>query len=406
MSPTKPLRILLISNHRRFKIGFRALPWARELARRGHTVDILCHANTERFRTHIEQCDGFRIIENPDMLVGALRQGWDPYCASRRKAFLFNENQSYDIIHCLDTRLAVVWPALAYGRARGIPIVSDWIDWWGRGGLIKERRPWWYQGLFGAVETWFEEHYRAQLDGLSAISHALLERGVELGCKRDRCMVIHGGADLDVFAEVPSKEEAKAGLGIDPQTPVICFSGLDVLIDLPLAIQAFAYLADRMPDAKLLLVGPTPEQAKSMTSDSNVLDRIIATGPVPHLDLPQHLAAADVFIMPYTDKQSNWGRWPNKVGDYMSVGRPTVSNAIGEVKWLFGEYDIGLLADETPESMGEALLKLLNDPTTSEAMSQEGRRVAKEVFAWDKQIVKLESWYYHILEETTTGSSK
>ena len=112
----RPLRILLVSNHRRFKINFRAHPWARELARLGHEVDVMCHADTERWRTRIERVDGFRIIENPDLLVGALRQGWDPYCAFRRARFLAREDKTYDIIHCLDTRLAVIWPALWYAR--------------------------------------------------------------------------------------------------------------------------------------------------------------------------------------------------------------------------------------------------------------------------------------------------
>ncbi|HRI89212.1 MAG TPA: glycosyltransferase, partial [Candidatus Hydrogenedentes bacterium] len=110
----RPLRILLVSNHRRFKINFRAHPWASELAARGHEVDVMCHANTERWRTKIEKVDGFRIIENPDLLIGALRQGWDPVCAYRRLRFLRRENKKYDLIHCLDTRLAVVWPALTY----------------------------------------------------------------------------------------------------------------------------------------------------------------------------------------------------------------------------------------------------------------------------------------------------
>ncbi|MFA6242792.1 MAG: hypothetical protein WC655_17770, partial [Candidatus Hydrogenedentales bacterium] len=136
----------------------------------------MCHADTERWRTRIEHVDGFRIIESPDLLFGALRQGWDPVCAFRRHSFLRRENKPYDIIHCLDTRLAVVWPALAFAKAKGIPIVSDWIDWWGRGGLIKERRPWWYKALFSWIEVFFEEAYRTKLDGLTAISHALVER--------------------------------------------------------------------------------------------------------------------------------------------------------------------------------------------------------------------------------------
>src|SRR5262245_62703985 len=117
----RPLNILLITNHRRFKIHFRALPWAKSLAERGHFIDVMCHADHERWRTAYEESDGVRIVQNPDLLVGALRQGWDPVCAIRRAGLLFRENRPYDIIHCLDTRPAVVLPALAYARFKRIP---------------------------------------------------------------------------------------------------------------------------------------------------------------------------------------------------------------------------------------------------------------------------------------------
>lgn len=397
--PGRPLRILLVSNHRRFKINFRAHPWARELAKRGHTVDVLCHANTERWRTRIEYVDGFRVIENPDLLVDVLRQGWDPYCAWRRWQFLKHEGVQYDFIHCLDTRLAVIWPALAYARANNIPIFSDWIDWWGRGGLIARRRPLWYRILFGWIETWFEEHYRAKLDGLTAISHALLERGVELGCRRDAAIVIQGGADMATFVNVPQKDEAKRALDLDPGAPVLCFSGLDVLIDLPLAIHAYERVRSEIPETQLLLVGPTEVQARPLLNDSAAWSGVTALGPVPFAKLPEYLAAADVFLMPYSNEIANVGRWPNKIGDYMAVGRPTVSNPVGEVKWLFDRYAVGVLADETPESFAEAVLGILRNPERAQSMGAEARRVAEEVFAWDKQISKLENWYYARLAE-------
>ena len=394
----KPLRILLVSNHRRFKINFRAHPWARELAARGHEVDVMCHANTERWRTHIEEVDGFRIIENPDLLVGTLRQGWDPVCALRRWLFLRRENRHYDIIHCLDTRLAVVWPALSYARQKGIPIVSDWIDWWGRGGLIQERRPWWYRRLFAWIEVFFEESYRSKLDGLTAISHALVDRAADLGVPRERCLHIPGGANLAAFADVPSKEVCRAELGIPADAPVVCFSGLDVLIDLSVAVRAFEVLLKRDPRTMLLLVGPTERDARERVSDVKSLARIKALGPVPYGNLARCLGAADVFLMPYTNKVSNVGRWPNKVGDYMCIGRPTVSNPVGEVKRLFEQYDIGALCEESPESMAECALTFLHDPARSREAGERARAVAKEVFAWEKLIVPLESWYYDLVE--------
>jgi glycosyltransferase involved in cell wall biosynthesis len=393
------LRILYISNHRRFKIHFRAYPWARELAARGHEVDVMCHANTERWRTRIEQTEGFRIIENPDLLAGSLRQGWDPVCACRRRNFLFRENKDYDLIHCLDTRLAVVLPAMAYARAKGIPIFSDWIDWWGRGGLIAERRPWWYRITLGSVETWFEEHFRNKLDGLTAISHALIGRALDLGVPRDRCLHIPGGANIRAFGEIPSQTESKALSGIPSEAPVLCFSGLDVLIDLKLAVRAYEQVRQQIPETVLLLIGPTESGAAAVVSDPEALKGIVATGPLPYAELPQRLAAADVFLMPFDHKVSNIGRWPNKIGDYMCVGRPTVSNPVGEVKWLFDQYDIGVLTEPTAEAMAKAALELLRDRARAEALGARARVVAEEVFAWDKLILRLEQWYYQMIDK-------
>jgi glycosyltransferase involved in cell wall biosynthesis len=392
------LKILFISNHRRFKINFRAHPWARELAARGHDVDVMCHADTERWRTRIEEVDGFRIIENPDLLVGALRQGWDPVCALRRRNFLFRENKAYDIIHCLDTRPAVVLPALACARAKGITIVSDWIDWWGRGGLISERRPRWYQILFGGFETFFEEHYRNKLDGLTAISQALIERAVRLGVPREKCLRIPGGANLKDFADIPEKAESRSLQGLPADSPIVCFSGLDVLIDLPLAVQAWEVLRQEFPDALLLLIGPTEEDARAIVSAPDLMAGVHASGPIPYRHLPVHLAAADIFLIPYAEKISNIGRWPNKVGDYMCIGRPSVSNPVGEVKRLFEKYGVGLLAPPEPGAMAAAAAELIRNPEKAEAIGRRARKTAEDVFAWDRLIVDLENWYYDILE--------
>lgn len=392
-----PLKILLITNHRRFKIYFRAYPWACELAARGHDVDIMCHADTERWKTKEESIEGFRIIENPDLLFGALRQGWDPICALRRRNFLFREAKNYDIIHCLDTRPAVILPALSYAKRNNTVIVSDWIDWWGRGGLIKERRPWWYRLLFGGFEVFFEEHYRAKLHGLTAISQALVERAITLGVPRQDCIVIHGGANLKNFNQLPSQTDCKKALNLLAESQVVCFSGLDVLIDLPLALEAFEILQGKKQNTLLFLVGPTtgdiPDTFKYLIDSG----RIRATGPIPYAELKKYLPAADLFVMPYTNKVSNVGRWPNKIGDYMCVGRPTVSNPVGEVKWLFEKYNIGMLTDSSAEAMAAKMEFILANESAAIEMGNTARSVAEQAFCWPNLVESLEDWYYKII---------
>jgi phosphatidylinositol alpha-1,6-mannosyltransferase len=196
---------------------------------------------------------------------------------------------------------------------------------------------------------------------------------------------------------MPSKREARKALDLAEDARVVCFSGLDVLIDLPLVMRAFDRIRHAQADAVLLLVGPSVAVSRALVRSVRELERTICTGPVPYRDLPKYLAAADVFLMPYTDKISNIGRWPNKIGDYMCVGRPTVSNPVGEVKWLFEQFHIGTLAEETAESMADATLTLLRDPSRTEEIGRRARTLAEEVFAWDRLIEVLEHWYYDIL---------
>jgi glycosyltransferase involved in cell wall biosynthesis len=310
---------------------------------------------------------------------------------------MFRERKQYDVIHCLDTRLAVIWPALAYARVRGIPIVSDWIDWWGRGGLIEERRPRWYRATLGGVETWFEEHYRAKLDGLTTISHALMKRGIELGCKPDRCIVINGAADMATFAKPATLPEARARVGLPRDAPVVCFSGLDVLIDLPLAIRTFEIIHAKMPEALLLLVGPTEAQARAASHSASALSAIKAVGKVPYKELSNILPAADLFLLPYPNRVVNIGRWPNKIGDYMAVGRPTVANPVGELNELFQRYPIGLLAGGSAEEMAASSLRLLHDRDAAKELGRSARKIAETELGWSNQIARLEAWYRTIL---------
>jgi glycosyltransferase involved in cell wall biosynthesis len=186
-------------------------------------------------------------------------------------------------------------------------------------------------------------------------------------------------------------------LGIPAGAEVLCFAGLDVLVDLPLVLESFESIARSRPDAILLLVGPRLSDLGGFPAE--LRSRVRCTGPVPYAALPSCLGAADVFLMPYANRVANVGRWPNKIGDYMSAGRPTVSNPVGEVKWLFERYRVGLLADATPAAMAGAVLRLLDDCSLAAEIGAEARRVAREHFDWSLLIQDLERWYYSVVLE-------
>ena len=151
------MKILLIAHHRLWRAQYRSRAIAERLAERGHKVTLIVTANNERFRFRCYQVNDVEIVESPDLTVGRLRSGWDPVCAVRRIAWLKANADDFDLVHLFETRPATIFPGLWLRHRINAPIVIDWIDWWGRGGIIKINRPLLYRLLLGWVETFFEE---------------------------------------------------------------------------------------------------------------------------------------------------------------------------------------------------------------------------------------------------------
>ena len=370
----------------------RCFQFAKHLVARGHRVDLLTISPTERLRFRETVSDGVHVIETPDLLVGMTRTGWDPYDTWRRSRFL--KRRRYDLIHAFDCRPAVILPALTQRRRDGATLLTDWADWWGRGGVIDERPNKLIKLTFEPIETYFEEHYRTQADGLTVISDALHRRAIQLGVRPDRITHISGGADIE-HIQPGDRFAARRALGIPQTGPIVGFSGF-VHYDLALLLGAFDHLARMRADVRLLLTGARSPLVRQYAERGGWTDRVIEAGVIDYSILPQYHAAVDVFALPYANKLANRGRWPNKIGDYLAAGRPIVSNPVGDIKELFAAYNIGYLTDETPEAFAAGLALALDDTTSASAKGQTARYVAERVLSWGGLSVRLEEHYRRI----------
>lgn len=370
----------------------RCFQFAKHLVARGHRVDLLTISPAERLRFRETVSEGVHIIETPDLLVGMTRTGWDPYDTWRRKRFL--KQRRYDLIHAFDCRPAVILPALTQRKRDGATLLTDWADWWGRGGVIDERPNKLIKYTFEGIETYFEEHYRTQADGLTVISEALHERALKLGVRPDRITHISGGADIEHITP-GDRIAARRALGIPEDGPIVGFSGF-VHYDLTLLLGAFDWLARARPDVRLLLTGARSPLVQQYAQRGGWAGRVIEAGAIDYSILPRYHACVDVFALPFANKLANRGRWPNKIGDYLAAGRPIVSNPVGDIKELFKVYDIGYLTDETPEAFGGGLLRAIEDPASAEAKARNARYVAERVLSWAQLSVRMEEHYRRI----------
>lgn len=381
---------------------FRALGFARVLARWGHDATIVTISRRRLLRARHEVVSGVRVVETPDIAPGRARSGWDPWDTVYRSVTLL-AGGPYDLVHGFDCRPVVLVPSLLLRYFRSVPYVSDWADWWGRGGAIDERSGRVLRVMVGGIETYLEEGFRKYADAVTVTSRALSERARGLGIASEVIHYIPSGADVEGTTPLP-REASRRELGLPAGVPIVCFAGF-VHYDLELVVRAFGVLRRKVPDALLLLVGPRSRVLKRLDLPREVRDGIVETGTQRPSKVPLFLACADVLLLPFGNRPCNVGRGPIKLGDYLAAGRPIVTNPVGEMVPLFERHPVGLLADETPESFASAIARLLDDRALAGAMGANARRVAEDHLAWEVVTRDLEGCYQSVLERRSSGST-
>ena len=393
----RKLHVLMICNERPSKCRQRVYPIAKSLVERGHDVTLMMIAERRRLGVVEGYWDGVWTVESPDLLWGRLRSGWDPWNTLNRALYLRADRRPYDLIFCSETRPATIHPALLHKRRHNLPLITDWMDWWGRGGIIDEFRPDWYRVLFGRIETYYEEAFRARAQGLTVISAALAKRAVGLGVQPERILHLPNGTHPEHF-NVPDSAACRRKVDLDLDGPIIGYASQDTHFDLAPMIEVLARVVRRFPRARLLVTGKAPKQIAKLARASGVRRNLILTGFLPYEEFPWYLGCADLFVMPFPETVYNIGRWPSKVGAYMSVGRPTVSNPTGDVTGLFEKHNIGVLARWDPEDFCRQIIFLLEHPDVAQQLGENARRAAVTEYDWKVLIRKLESFFYKILE--------
>ncbi len=204
--------------------------------------------------------------------------------------------------------------------------------------------------------------------GLLAVGDAMKRDMIALGMPTDRIRVHATGVDQDRFAPV-DRDRAKTLLGIQGPLVVslgalIARKGHDVVIE---AVAA-------LPGVSLRIAGAGPDHARleALAARSGAGDRIRLLGSVPHADIPDLIAAADVMAL-----ASSSEGLANAWVESLACGTPIVITDAGGAAEVVTGPDAGRIAARTPAAFAAAITDLLADPP-----SQRATRATAARFTW------------------------
>ncbi len=162
--------------------------------------------------------------------------------------------------------------------------------------------------------------------------------------------------------------------------------------DLPTLLQAVGQLHQNDPRYHLLLVGQMPDDLAEQIDRLGLSQAVTATGPVPHDEIPEHLAAMDVAVsshLPLADFYFS----PLKLYEYLACGVPTVAADIGQPATLIQEGETGFLYQPgDAASLAGKIRQMAADPAAARQMAWQGAVKVLQDHTWDKNAAAVINW--------------
>ncbi len=135
-----------------------------------------------------------------------------------------------------------------------------------------------------------------------------------------------------------------------------------------------------------VFIGDGPERASAQRAARDV-PGVTFTGAVPHADLPQCLAAADIGVAPFDPGKHKpltlgfyWS--PLKIFEYMSSGLPVVAPRLPRIAQLVGDEEQGVLYDQADPRTLDAALVRLTDAALRARLGAAARQRAVAQYSW------------------------
>jgi phosphatidylinositol alpha-mannosyltransferase len=163
---------------------------------------------------------------------------------------------------------------------------------------------------------------------------------------------------------------------------------------LPALLEAFEGLRRRLPEATLVLAGPTQEElqafaARERRTPNRNLAGVTALGRVSHDVKIQQMAAAEVLCAPSNGGES----FGIVLVEAMAAGLPVVASDIPGYRAVVAEGSAGaLVPPDNPAALEQALFTVLSNAELREDLTASGLARA-ERYSWDRLIDQVMEAY-------------
>ncbi|NKB76205.1 MAG: glycosyltransferase [Gammaproteobacteria bacterium] len=228
--------------------------------------------------------------------------------------------------------------------------------------------------------------------GIVTISDTLRDMYIDYGLPADKILVAPDGADLSMFSQAKSKEQAREVLNYPTDGKYVLYVG-HLYGDR--GIQDILDAAESFPNVSFLFVGGHPGDVKSWREKLKLsgLKNAEFVGFVQNKEVSNYLWMADVLLMPYS-RSCPTAKWmsPLKMFEYMASGRAIIASDLDAIKNVLNHgKDAWLVEADDPQSLRAGIDHLLNDPKLRGRLALESHRRVQE-YSWEARVKSILSF--------------
>jgi glycosyltransferase involved in cell wall biosynthesis len=363
----------MLTDHKPHGDGLVAFGFIRELAARGHEL----HVAAQRVDLAAELPSNVRLHVLGDSRAPA---PLDRLAFMRRLRRLYGSlaaEAPFDVTHQLnpvDVGLSLALPGSGPPLVLG-PYVPDWPDYPKPGGqlarpvVLRVNR-----AITGAQQR------RATTALLSTPAAAS-----RLAVPAERLHLRDVSPGIDAATWVPAEGADGAG-GQD----VLFLANLEVRKGIHVTLDAFARLAPRLPEARLLVAGRGPEldAVRERIASSRELERVELLGHVPRERVMATMQASAVYCLP-----SYHEPFGMTALEAMACAKPVVATNTGGLGHLVPDEGGRKVAPGDAAALAGALHEVLADADLRLAMGRHNRELVERRYAWSRVVDRLEEAY-------------
>jgi len=235
------------------------------------------------------------------------------------------------------------------------------------------------QPLLIRLSEWLESFLYRQANMVMVNSPGFIEHVGVRGARRVE--LVPNGTDTSMFNPEEDGEKFRHTHKLEGKFIALYAGAHGMSNDLGVILEAANLLRERK-DISFVLLGDGKEkpalEAKAIELN---LETVRFIPPIPKIEMPSALAAADACIAILKPIEMYKTTYPNKVFDYMAAGRPVVLAIDGVIRQVIEQARGGIpVQPGDPVALADAVRMLADNPSMGREMGRQARTYVETQF--------------------------